>query len=266
MPRCHHISRPVPLLAIPLPLLLLAAWVGCAHAILTVEFRSDLDTDPAYREQLTSAAVGRLQEAVEFLRESSDYRLHPATDPYRFVIGCVPGEDGVVIPACYTFPDSTVRVAPEYVTPLDDGTAERVLHEFITSDVGWEVVLDDCTDQERREVPEIVRSFIRSEIIHELYHDWQNRQSRFPSVEQGKTLLNRNRDSVGTDWRTYLEKQGIEMEQHDRELAEAELQCCQIQILYWDSLYGPEPTHPLALTFRRLMEAAACYYAKLQAR
>jgi hypothetical protein len=53
------------------------------------------------------------------------------------------------------------------------------------------------------------------------------------------------------------------MEQHDRELAEAELECCEIQLLYWNSLYGSVPAHPLALAFGNLMEDAADYYRKL---
>jgi len=93
-----------------------------------------------------------------------------------------------------------------------------------------------------------------------VYHDWQNRKARFPTVERGKTLLNRNRAAVGTDWRAFLEAHGVDMTQHDRQLVESELQCCTIQIRYWRSRYGFDPTHPLARAFLHLMEAAERYY------
>jgi|GEM_PF-6371183 len=50
------------------------------------------------------------------------------------------------------------------------------------------------------------------------------------------------------------------MTQHDRQLVESELQCCTIQIRYWRSRYGFDPTHPLARAFLHLMEAAERYY------
>lgn len=234
--------------------------------IRDLQFRKGFDLDPAGCRLLTRAAETRVNNAVGFLRNTTDFRLDPMTDRFKLVIGHVPGQDVGVIPASYTFPDSTIRIAPEYLMPLDDAAAESVLHELICVGIDWDDLLRNCTNQQRREVPDIVRAFIASELIHELYHDWQNRQSRFPSVERGKTLINRNRVAVGADWVGYLKSQGIDMEQHDREVAQAELECCQVQLLYWDSLYGPNPSHPLALAFAQLMEAAAHHYQALQAR
>jgi hypothetical protein len=225
-----------------------------------VDFRPGFDPDPRLRNDLARSAEAHAQKAVTLLRRVSDCRLDPERDLLRVTVGYVPDGDSAIVPACYTFPDSTIRVIPEYIVDSDDAGALDVLRRFVVFEEPTDVILQKCSTDELREIPGIVTHFIQSELIHECYHDWQNRLRRYPALEQGKTILNRDRQNVGADWKGYLQDHGVDMVEHGLQVAESELECCTIQATYWRSLYGPNPTHPLARAISHLISSAAVYY------
>ena len=240
--------------------LVLVVVAGGSDAEVTIDFRSGYDPDPESKQALALAVRERLRESQGFLRRETDYHLDTRDDVFHVMIGHVRDQDGSIIPACYTFPDSMLRIAPEYLVPTDRPAAELILREFVRLEASPGKIQRECTPKEDEEVPSIVRDFVVSELVHELYHDWQNRQRRMPAVERGKTILNLYRGAVGPDWKAFLETHGVDMKQHHQQFARAELECCRIQTRYWVSKYGPEPAHPLARAFLSLMRAAAVHY------
>ena len=240
--------------------ILLAFAAAPANGSVTVDFRPGLDSDPARREALAQAAEARILQATDQLRRRTDCRLDPRRDHIRLAVGTVTDADSSVLPACYTFPDSTIRVIPEYLAGADSAEAGIILDRYIRLEAPAEEILAGCPVRQRREVRAIVSRFLLSELMHECYHDWQNRQARFPEVDKGKSILNRNRGLAGSDWRTFLQHQGVDLREHDRQMLKAELECCSLQAAYWRSFYGPDPIHPLARAFSHLMDAAVRYY------
>ena len=239
---------------------LLLALLAAPGRGVQVRYRSDYHPDPAEQCALTGEVVHRLEEATSRLRRVSDCRLDPQHDSLRVVLGYAREDDGSILPACYTFPDSAIRVVPEYVRELDGPAAEEVLRRFVRLEEPLDTILQRCSPKQRAQVPAIVSDFLVAELMHECYHDWQNRRARYPVVEQGRTLLIRARAHLGPDWRGFLESQGVDLREHDREMNQAELECCSVQAVYWRSVYGPEPLHPLARALLHLIDAGAGWY------
>lgn len=237
------------------------AGAGISRGEISIRFRSGVATQPALRAEMIATTSARVQCAATFLARTTDYELDSIRDDLRIVVGVAPEPSGLVIPASYTFPDSTLRIMPDFALEPDRERALDLLAGHLVLAEPLEAILDRCTDGEIREVAAIVGDFITSEFVHELYHDWQNRIARFPAVEQGKVHLVAGGSAVGWDWRGYLKDHGVDLQEHDRQLLQAELEACLVQTHYWIVRYGPEPAHPLAAAFLRLMKDAAAYYS-----
>jgi hypothetical protein len=239
-------------------LCLVGALPASSDPVVTVHPSVRLSEDEG--EKLRAHLPERLTEAQAFLAKETDYRPGAIHEGLRVTIRRFREPDGRVIPACYTFPDSMIRLVPEYAFPLDEELTKHILETYIDLGEPLDEVLSPCTPAERAAIPEILDDFILSELIHEVYHDWQNRVARFPTVEQGKTLLGLAGESIGIDWKSYLREKGLDLDRHDRQLAEAEEQSCIIQAFFWKKRHGEDPTHPLAASFLRLMEGAIEHY------
>jgi hypothetical protein len=243
--------------------LLFSFTAPAAEAVIQVEVHPDLAIDDAWVLESSRVLRERALEASTFLWEKTDCGLVPALDQVRIKITYVQDTDGTIVPASYTFPDSTIRLSPEYATTVDPDLALHVVNDLLRLPESPRTVLLRCSPWERACIPDVVEDFILSEMIHELYHDWQNRETRFPTVELGKTSLARARaeGSLRGDWRSYLrDRVGLDMAVHDREIAQAEYEASAAQLAFWLQRYGEEPGHPLARDILLLMRAAVAHY------
>jgi|GEM_PF-4280314 len=103
---------------------LLVAAAGYAGAGVKVVFRADFDPDRARRAEIERAVDALIREAVDILHKETDCRLDLAHDSLKTMVGYIREADGVV-PACYMFPDSTLRIIPEYVETVGCTTTGR---------------------------------------------------------------------------------------------------------------------------------------------
>ncbi|MBD3162207.1 MAG: hypothetical protein GF328_08880, partial [Candidatus Latescibacteria bacterium] len=205
-----------------------------ADARVDLRFDAEVDLSEAERIAMRGRLESRVAEAVRFLSETTDYRLDPGETTVRFRIGYERDHDGTVLPACYTFPDSTVRLVPSFAGAPSDAKADRIFREILRLGTSPEGILSRCSPWERAIIPDLIDAFTFSELVHELYHDWQNRRARFPEIEAAKLCLRALSGVERSRAVRILQKRGIDLQEHRRQIAHAEEEATLIQRFCWE--------------------------------
>lgn len=247
-------------------LILGAGGVRPAGAEVAVRVDPSLGLSDAQQSALVLSLEQRVTEAARFLREATDYAIDPADETIRILVGIELDRDGTLLPASYTFSDSTIRLAPAYAAPAEDAEAHRILREILRLGDPPEAILSRCTPWERSVIPQLVDAFTFSELVHELYHDWQNRSARFPEIEAAKRVLRSLSANERLRVVESLDRRGIDLARHERQISHAEEEATLIQRFCWEGRIGEHAEHPLASAIRRLFEDAALHYHLLRTR
>jgi hypothetical protein len=252
--------------AVPLIAAALASAAPRGEAAFEITLHPRAGVSPADSAATVRTLAARLAEALSYLNAyGGSFVFADEMDVVRATLDRVTDEAGP-IPISYTFPDRRIRLAPEFAAPLDDSTAAAFFRGTVALGTPLEAILDACGPEERAQVPRIAREFIVSELVHECYHDWQNRTARFQTVDRARAALVTAVDAIGPDWRAWLAARGVDLRTHDRELTRAEIEACTVQRGFWIRLYGERPAHPLARAILSLMADAQSYYrARLRA-